>query len=214
MPNNVSNEVSATINNAKADIASATASKSSVDSAASEAAAGAPTVKEEAEVIKPQCPDRKTVIQEINESKDMITAVESVAAMYGIPSSNIVGDPSASNINVVRDNILVPTSTNAKPSDNGKAIIQAIGAVMDYISQRADDKLNQFQADNIRNGINKDKIADAINPQMGNVFSTHIDGNGDPMIVYDNGNVDMAPTQEAHALFDELKAGGESLDCL
>lgn len=198
MPNTSGSDVSAVVNAANVSEAEI---KKDADSKPS-------SVGEEAEVIKPQCPDRKTVIQEINESDNLMAAMESVAAMYGIPSTNIVGDPTASNINVVRDNIVVPTNTNAKPSDNGKAIIQAIGAVMDYISQRADDKLNQFQADNIRNGINKEKIEDAINPQMGNVFSTHIDANGDPMIVYDNGNVDMSPTSEAHALFDELKAGG------
>jgi hypothetical protein len=114
-----------------------------------------------------EVPHKNDVIGKINDSDNLVTALESVAAMYCIPSSYIVEDPITDRIAVTKGHIVVPSNSTAKPSENGKAIIQSIGAVLDYISQRADDKLNQFQADNIRNGINKEKVADAIDSSKG-----------------------------------------------
>ena len=121
------------------------------DGTTASAAASADTVKVETEDAKVSAivtPSKEDVTQAIKESGTLITAVESVAAMYAIPSSHIINDPSLNSIKVVRDNILVP-STNSKPTENGKAIVQAIGAVLDYISQRVDNKVNQFQNNNI-----------------------------------------------------------------
>lgn len=151
-------------------------------------------------------PRKNDVIREINDSDNLVTAVESVAAMYCIPSSFIVEDPITDRIAVTKGHIVVPSNSTAKPSENGKAIIQSIGAVLDYISQRADDKLNQFQADNIRDGINKEKVADAIDPSKGKVVSSTIDANGDPVIVYDTGNATMSNTKEAQDAFDKLES--------
>jgi hypothetical protein len=153
-----------------------------------------------------EVPSKNDVIGKINDSDNLVTAFESVAAMYCIPSSYIVEDPVTDRIAVTKGHIVIPSNSNAKPSENGKAIIQSIGAVLDYISQRADDKLNQFQADHIRNGINKEKVADAIDSSKGKVVSSTIDANGDPVIVYDTGNATMSNTKEAQDAFDKLES--------
>ena len=200
IPSNAANAISSAATTA----ASANMSTGSVNSIASSMR------NESADVIddnkKLEVQSKNAVIAKINECDDLVTAVESVAAMYMIPSSYIVEDPTSDSIVVSKGHIVVPSNTNKKPSENGKAIIQSIGAVLDYISQRVDDKLNQFQANNIRDGINKDKINSTIDPSKGNVVSTSIDANGDPVIVYDTGMADMSNTKEAHAAFDKMES--------
>lgn len=160
-------------------------------------------------------PSKNEVISKINESDNLVTAVESVAAMYNIPSSCIVEDPTADRMSVTNGHIVVPSNSTSKPSDNGKVIVQSIGALLDYISQRADDKLNRFQATNIRNGINKENIANMADPSKGNIVASQIDANGDPVIVYDSGLADMEATPEAHETFDKMQskpAAGVNID--
>ena len=180
-----------------------TTGESSVDSAAVDAANKSEVKAEEADV-KLETPDANKVIDTINECDKMITAVESVAAMYCVPSSYIVEDPFTDRMTVTKGHIIVPSNTTAKPSDNAKSIIQAVGAVLDYISQRADDKLDTFQANNIRDGINKDKINDVIDPTKGKVFASRIDGNGDPVVVYDDGSAQLSSTKEAQETYDSI----------
>ena len=180
-----------------------TTGESSVDSAAVDAANKSEVKAEEADV-KLETPGANKVIDTINECDKMITAVESVAAMYCVPSSYIVEDPFTDRMTVTKGHIIVPSNTTAKPSDNAKSIIQAVGAVLDYISQRADDKLDTFQANNIRDGINKDKINDVIDPTKGKVFASRIDGNGDPVVVYDDGSAQLSSTKEAQETYDSI----------
>lgn len=179
------------------------------NSVANEAESAGSAVKE-SDVLAPKKPNKNEVIDTIEECDDLAIAVESVAAMYGIPSSYIVEDPVTDRMAVTRGHIVVPSNSPSKPSDNGKAIIQSIGAVLDYIAQRADDKLDQFQADHIRKGINQEKINDVIDPSKGNVVSSTIDANGDPVVIYDTGRADLKATKEAQEAFDDLKNGDVS----
>ena len=191
--------------------AAANMNDSSVESAAKDATAGVDMpkgVNEEAD-LKIETPKKNEVINTINTAPDLVTATESVAAMYCIPSSCIVEDPFTDRMAVKNGTIVVPSNSTAKPSENGKVIVQSIGALLDYISQRADDKLDKFQADNIRDGINKEKVADMTNPSKGKVVATQIDANGDPVVVYDSGLADMANTKEAQETFDAMKNGGD-----
>lgn len=85
----------------------------------------------------------------VSEADDLVTALEHVGAMYGIPSSNIITDDTAKSIRIIDDNIIAPS----KPAcGNTKSIVCAISAVLDYISQRVDDKLTEFQMNNIEKG--------------------------------------------------------------
>ena len=192
-------------NSVNAVAAAANVSDSNIGSIAKDAAASSGiSVKEEAD-IKLETPNKDDVIDTINNSDKIVTAVESVAAMYCIPSSYIVEDPFTDRISVSKGHIVVPSNSTAKPSDNAKTIIQSIGAVLDYISQRVDDKLDQFQADNIRNGIRQEKLKDIMDPSKGNVVATQFDTNGDPVVVYDSGLADMENTKEAHETFDKME---------
>ena len=166
------------------------------------------TVGEESDPIKEDMPSKSEVTNTINDSEDLTSAVESVADMYHIPSSHVISDPCTDRIVVTKGHIVVPSNSKAKPSENGKMIIQSIGALLDYISQRADDKLDQFQADNIRNGINQDKIQTMVDPSKGNVVATQFDANGDPVIVYDSGLADMEHSEAGRNKFDEMKSKG------
>ena len=182
--------------------------KSIIDQSSSgSTGASTSSITEVDNVVSPNKPEKSDVVAAIKESEDLITAVESVAAMYGIPSSNIIQDDSINSLRVVEDHIMVPT-TSSKPTDNGKAIIQSIGAVLDYISQRVDNKLNDFQSSNIEKSRIEEDIKSNADPSKGKVISRHVDSNGDEILVYDSGLVDMANTREAHAKVDELRAIG------
>ena len=184
----------------------ANVSDSNIGSIAKEAGASSEVkpMKEEAD-IKLETPDKDDVVDTINNSDKIAFAVESVAAMYRVPSSCIVEDPFTDRIAVTKGHIVVPSNSTSKPSDNAKTIIQSIGAVLDYISQRADDKLDQFQADNIRNGIRQEKLKDTIDPSKGKVVATQFDANGDPVVVYHTGLADMENTEAAHETFDKME---------
>lgn len=141
----------------------------------------------------------------INESPDMITALEAVGAMYGIPPSHIMGQPGLKAIRVENDMIMAPT--DVKP--NTKAIVCSIGAVLDHISQRINDKLDNFQLNNIKKGSIDDKVAQTANPAKGTVISHYTLSDGGEIIVYDSGLVDMPHTDEARAKVAALRASGE-----
>lgn len=204
MPNNIASGAAAAMNEAKAAIAgtSSSTSGSGIESATKDV--GTADVKTESGVLAPKKPNKNEVIDTIEECDDLALAVESVAAMYGVPSSYIVEDPVTDRMAVTRGHIVVPSNSPSKPSDNGKAIIQSIGAVLDYIAQRADDKLDQFQADHIRKGIDQEKINDVIDPSKGNVVSSTIDANGDPVVIYDTGRADLKATKEAQKAYDSI----------
>lgn len=139
----------------------------------------------------------------VSESADLITALECVGAMYGIPATNIIADPNATGIKISNDNIIappVPAKNQAKP------IIQAVGGVLDYISQRIDDKLNAHQLDNIEQGRIEDSIKRNANPQKGKVIGRYEDDEGGEILAYDTGLVDMPNTDAARSKVAELRA--------
>lgn len=148
-------------------------------------------------------PSAESVTKTINESEDLVTALEAVGAMYGIPSSNILIDDSLRSIKVVNENIIAPSNIN--PSGNAKAIMCSIGAVLDYISQRIDDKLTTFQLKNIDEHHPPSSVRREANPAKGNVVARYVDNNNDEIIVYDTGLVDMANTKEAQRKVEELR---------
>ena len=131
--------------------------------------------------------DKNHIEKTINESKDLITALEAVGAMYGIPASHILQDDSQQSIKVVNDTIIAPNRNN--PNANTQSIVCAIGSVLDYISQRIDDKLDTFQID----AIDKDKLDTAkatSDPNKGEVIKRVETDEGDEIIVYDSGIID------------------------
>lgn len=140
----------------------------------------------------------------ISESPDMITALEAVGAMYGIPPSHIMAQPGLKSIRVENDMILAPA--DVKP--NTKAIVCSIGAVLDQISQRINDKLDNFQIGNIQKGQIEDKVVSTANPSKGRVLSHHTADDGSEIIIYDTGLVDYPKTPAARAKVEELKASG------
>lgn len=142
------------------------------------------------------------IMDKINECDDVVSALECVGAMYRIPAENILCDSNAQSIKVMNDCIIAPPSNNV--SGNAKAIICAIGAVLDNISQRIDSKLNQYQLNNIDTGKSQAVRREA-NPAKGTVVGRYTDDNGDEIIVYDTGMVDMASTKEAIRKVDELR---------
>lgn len=148
---------------------------------------------------------REAIEKAIQESDSLITALEAVAAMYQIPAENIVVDDRANSIQVQGDTILAPDRPN--PSANTKAIVCAIGGVLDNISQRINDKLDTYQA----NQIEKNKLTSSQktpDPSKGEVISRHIDSDGNEVIVYSSGLIDMENTPAANAKVVELRQQG------
>ena len=66
-------------------------------------------------------PTKEAVEAAINKSKTLVEALESVAAMYQIPSENIIVDDRVNSIRVTGDSIITPDRNN--PSANTKAIV-------------------------------------------------------------------------------------------
>lgn len=143
------------------------------------------------------------VSKTISESDNLITALEYVGAMYGIPSTNILVDDSLKSIKVVGDNIIAPSNIK-NTIGNTKAIICSIGMVLDNISQRIDDKLNEFQSKEIelRHQTNTRKES---NPSKGNVIGRYEDSDGREVIVYDSGFIDAPFTPAGREKANELR---------
>lgn len=144
----------------------------------------------------------------ISESSDMITALECVGAMYGIPSTHFTVEPEINVLKVSKDQVLSPM--DVKP--NTKAIVCAIGGVLDHISQRMNDKLDACHDKEVIEGREHSHVSQNANPNKGEVVSRHVDANGDEIIVYDSGLMDMANTKEAHTKADQLKKDGKVPD--
>lgn len=106
------------------------------------------TMEQKTETKAPT-PVQEKVNKAIAESTDLIAALEAVGAMYGIPATNIIADDTAHSI-VVKDDMIIAPPVSAQGQN--KPIIQAVGTVLDYISQRIDDKLNAYQTENIETG--------------------------------------------------------------
>ena len=145
---------------------------------------------------------RLKIEKAINESTDLISALECVGAMYGIPASNIISDNSINGIRVQDDTIIAPQIPN--PAAQSKPIMQAIGTVLDYISQRIDDKLKDYQMNNIQSGHDANVIANA-NPNKGKCVGLYKDDEGGEILAYDTGLVDSPHTPAAMAKIKELR---------
>ena len=137
----------------------------------------------------------------VSESEDMLTALEAIGPMYGIPATNMLEDSTVTNLKVVNDHIITPSGI--KP--NSKAIMCAIGAVLDHISQRVDEKINDFQNQAIEKNKLDEHIRRDANPAKGKVIGRYEDSNGDEILAYDSGLVDMANTKEAQQKVAELR---------
>ena len=147
-------------------------------------------------------PTKESVEKVIKESSSLVEALESVAAMYQIPAENIVVDDRAKSIRVTGDSIVTPDRPN--PSANTKAIVCAIGAVLDNISQRIDQKLNTYQNDQItQNKLTANQKTP--DPSKGEVVGRFYDANGEEIIAYSSGLVDSACTPAANAKVKELR---------
>jgi hypothetical protein len=167
---------------------------------------GAPNVTRQGNSI---APTKEAVESAINKSKTLVEALESVAAMYQIPAENIVVDDRVNGIRVTGDCIVTPDKPN--PSANTKAIVCAIGAVLDNISQRIDSKLNTYQNAQIQQNriIANQKQPD---PSKGEVVGRFFDSRGGEIIAYSSGLVDSDCTPESQAKVRELRASKQIPD--
>lgn len=169
---------------------------------------GAPDVN----ITAPNYPTSVTkeeVERKINDSKSLVEALESVAAMYNIPAENIIVDDTINSIRVAGDNIITPDRKN--PSANTQAIVCAIGAVLDNISQRIDSKLTQYQSKQIEQNktIANQKQPD---PSKGEVIGRYFASDGSEIIAYSSGLVDMDNTHAANEKVRELRASKQIPD--
>ena len=149
---------------------------------------------------------KNKVEKAVSESGDLISALECVGAMYGIPATNIIADDTVSSIRVVNDNIIAPPLEKA--NGRTKPIMCAIGSVLDYISQRIDDKLNEYQMNNISQGRIQSSISQA-NPSKGKVIGRYVDDEGGEILAYNTGLVDMPNTDAGRKKVAELRASKE-----
>lgn len=169
-------------------------------SAAKQAGAEATTA---AKTETPVTEMAKTITEMVDNSKNLVAALESVGAMYGIPSSHIISDCDATGIRVENDTIIAPP---VPAKNQTKPIIQAIGSVLDYISQRIDDKLDQYQMNNINDGRLETKMNSYNDPVKGKCIGIYNADDGSEIRAYDSGRVDVPPTEAGRAKVEELRA--------
>lgn len=152
---------------------------------------------------------KQDIEKKIQESASLVEALECVGAMYGIPSENIVVDDRLKSIRVNGDMIYAPDKPN--PSVNTKSIVCAIGAVLDNISQRIDQKLDVYQASQIQQNkvVAAQRTAD---PSKGEVIGRYFDSDGKEIIAYSSGLVDMDNTPASRAKVAELRASKQIPD--
>ena len=129
------------------------------------------TMEQKTETKAPT-PVQEKVNKAIAESTDLIAALEAVGAMYGIPATNIIADDTAHSI-VVKDDMIIAPPVSAQGQN--KPIIQAVGTVLDYISQRIDDKLNAYQTENIENGNTPEDNSTPSDTEPGSSYFTDED---------------------------------------
>lgn len=154
-------------------------------------------------------PTKEAVETAIRESSTLVEALESVAAMYQIPAENIIVDDRVNSIRVTGDTILTPDRKN--PSANTQAIVCAIGAVLDNISQRIDQKLTTYQ--NTQVAQNKLTASQKTpDPSKGEVVGRYYASDGSEIIAYSSGLVDMDNTPAANAKVNELRASKQIPD--
>ena len=154
-------------------------------------------------------PTKEAVETAIRESSTLVEALESVAAMYQIPAENIIVDDRVNSIRVTGDTILTPDRKN--PSANTQAIVCAIGAVLDNISQRIDQKLSTYQ--NTQVAQNKLTASQKTpDPSKGEVVGRYYASDGSEIIAYSSGLVDMDNTPAANAKVNELRASKQIPD--
>ena len=149
---------------------------------------------------------QKMINDAINRSSNLAEVMECVGAMYGIPSSNILVDDTMKSVKVVNDNIICPSNVGA--GSNINTVMRSIGAVLDQISSRINDKVTNLQISNIEQGKESDEVASRSDPSKGKVVATHKDANGDLVLVYDSGIIDAAHTAAGIAKAAELRNTG------
>lgn len=152
---------------------------------------------------------KQEVEKVIAESDSLIQALESVAAMYNIPATNIVVNDQLNSIRVQGDTILAPDKKN--PSANTQAIVCAIGAVLDNIGQRIDAKLDAFQNMQISQNTATANQREA-DPSKGEVVGRFFDSEGSEIVAYSTGLVDMSPTKASIEKVRELRASKQIPD--
>ena len=151
---------------------------------------------------------RKIVEEAVSNSSNLAEAMECVGAMYGIPATNIMVDDDLKTVKIMNDTIVCPSNVSA--SNNMNTIVRSIGAVLDQISSRINDKLNGIQSGNILRGRETDEVASRSDPSKGKVVATYKDSNGDMLLVYDSGIIDAPQTPEGRAKAMEIRAIGNA----
>lgn len=187
----------------------ATTTKQVPSTPATQAPSSTSTNKMEGEMKKQNITEVPNKISEyetiVNESEDLVTALESVCKMCGLTEENVMCDDTLDTIKVQGDTIFAPS---VSPVGKTAAVIKSVSAVLDYISQRINQKIGDFQFGNIEKGRLADHIANDANPAKGKVIGRHIDPDGNEVLVYDSGLVDMANTVTAQQFVNELRANG------
>ena len=151
---------------------------------------------------------QKMIEEAVANCTNLAEAMECVGAMYGIPSTNIMVDDDLRTVKIMNDTIMCPSNVGA--SNNMNTIIRSIGAVLDQISSRINEKLNHVQNDHIIKGRESEEVLTRSDPSKGKVVATYKDANGDMLLVYDSGIIDAPQTPAGRAKAMELRAIGNA----
>ena len=151
---------------------------------------------------------QKMIEEAVANSANLAEAMECVGAMYGIPATNIMVDDDLKTVKIMNDTIMCPSNVGA--ASNMNTIVRSIGAVLDQISSRINDKLNGIQSTNILQGRESDEVASRSDPSKGKVVATYKDSNGDILLVYDSGIIDAPQTPAGRAKAMEIRSVGNA----
>lgn len=139
----------------------------------------------------------------IDKCPNLIVALESIGAMYCIPSGHIMRDDDLGTIKVVGCNAIAPGNVSA--SGNKQAIIRAIGAMLDNKGKDIDHALTQHHAHHAHE-LFKQAPQFTPNPAKGKVVGRYLDDEDHEILVYDTGMIDCVTCPSTMKKLAELRA--------
>jgi hypothetical protein len=153
-----------------------------------------------------EIPTQEAVLDVINKSPNLLMALEALAPMYGIDPDDILCDDSLQSIQVQECGMVASSAIPAKGND--QAIMRAIGLVLDAISKRVDDKLNERTTTLVN-----PQPAFVAKPEWGSHVKTVQSPDGGNVSAYSSGYIfvedpnSKVALETADALREELQLG-------
>lgn len=157
-----------------------------------------PATVQECGVKKKPKLTKEQVEETIKKSKNIVHALEQVFPLYGLSADDVFENTSLKTIRVQESTVQAPA---APITDNAvEAIMKSIGIVLDNISQRAGQLINQSKAQ-----VTQAATSANTDPSLGTVIARDFDADGQEVVAYDSGMIAAPRTPAGTAKGSEMR---------